>query len=736
MRAAASVGHVGGLAIALGIGAAVTVGCAGTAWADSTDTATASSASPAAHRSPASSRSRKSVAGARPISPVAVPASASVPASGTPPSVARRAASAATAVVLPTARRQTVGGVSRTTTRATASATSVDPIAAFFFNATPTVDWVGNPVQGANGVVTGMLNATDAEGDPLSFTVGAAPSNGTVSVGSDGSYIYTPSEAVAYDGTVDNFTVTTSDAGAGFHLHGIGGLLNLLTFGFLGVSGHTSTVTVPVNVVAWKKYNTDPTATYAAGSPDPTTGAVLGQIYAVDAENDPLTYSATNPARGSVTVTADGAFTYTPTPDARHAAARDWVTEADLTDSFTVTISDGRGGSVSGPITVTIGPKNAAPIAETPTVGTPSPSNGVITGLAAATDADSDTLTYSAPGTTTKGTVAIDPSTGAFTYTPNSSAFGRLASTDTFTVIVTDGYGGSTPIDVSVPIAALAVGNSMVHYVFNYTSGSQYWTADAIAALQFAADKIASYLVVAQPVTLTFDVTAYDSPDSVTLASAGSDIRGFVPGYFYTVVQNKLIRGLDSNFYLSDGVINVNFGQAWSFGDSVSYGQYDFVSVMMHELMHAYGFTSYLNQAGSNTGNKWPLFTSGIGDQTGTPVISDSFGFNTAFNTNLTGGNGGLYFIGNHAVVAYGGPVPLYTPTVWEAGSSGAHLDDYTFWGAQLMEATTGSGLGVRVLSPIEQGILQDLGYTLSAPSWSSMMFIGFGFFIRRRRVT
>ena len=154
----------------------------------------------------------------------------------------------------------------------------------------------------------------------------------------------------------------------------------------------------------------------------------------------------------------------------------------------------------------------------------------------------------------------------------------------------------------------------------------------------------------------------------------------------------------------------------------------------MHEMMHAYGFTSYLDEAGSNTGTQWPLFASGIGDWTGTPVIDSSYGFNTGFNTNLTGGNGGLYFIGNHAVTAYGGLVPLYTPTVWAAGSSGAHLDDYIFLGTQLMEATTGTGRGVRVLSPIEQGILQDLGYTISAPSWSSMTVIGFGFFIRRRR--
>ena len=115
-------------------------------------------------------------------------------------------------------------------------------------------------------------------------------------------------------------------------------------------------------------------------------------------------------------------------------------------------------------------------------------------------------------------------------------------------------------------------------------------------------------------------------------------------------------------------------------------------------------------------------------------MIDDSYQFNTAFNPNLTGGNSGLYFIGNHAVAAYGGAVPLFTPDPWDSGSSGSHLDDYTFWGTQLMEATTGPGRGVRALSPIEQGILQDLGYTVSAPSWFSAMFLGFGFLFRRRK--
>jgi hypothetical protein len=43
-------------------------------------------------------------------------------------------------------------------------------------------------------------------------------------------------------------------------------------------------------------------------------------------------------------------FTYTPT-----AAARQAATSADLTDAFTVVVSDGFGGSVSVPIGVVVG---------------------------------------------------------------------------------------------------------------------------------------------------------------------------------------------------------------------------------------------------------------------------------------------------------------------------------------------------------------------------------------------
>ena len=86
-------------------------------------------------------------------------------------------------------------------------------------------------------------------------------------------------------------------------------------------------------------------------------------------------------------------------------------------------------------------------------------------------------------------------------------------------------------------------------------------------------------------------------------------------------------------------------------------------------------------------------------------------------------------------MAVYGGPVPLYTPWPWEWGSSVTHLDDDSFTGADtmLMNAVTDTGLGVRVLSPVELAILKDLGYTVFEPGpLQALVLIGFGFLRRR----
>jgi hypothetical protein len=122
-----------------------------------------------------------------------------------------------------------------------------------FANSSPTLaptsaSWRLNKQQTSPPIT---LAGSDPDGDALTYRVtnnqmGSA--GGTLAV-SGSQATYTPPEAwdgdVAYD---DTFTVRVSDAGNGFHIHGLSGLINALTFGLLGRSGDTATSTVTVHV--------------------------------------------------------------------------------------------------------------------------------------------------------------------------------------------------------------------------------------------------------------------------------------------------------------------------------------------------------------------------------------------------------------------------------------------------------------------------------------------------------
>ena len=440
MSAGFFVGRLGPLAAALGVGAAIAFGVAAEASAAPSDNSTAAGQP---GNSPAHSRAhREHLAAATPASDGV---SVRKPARVRPP--ARQ-----------TASRQ----------RPSAAAVGDGP-AAFFGNQSPTL----RPVQSgesATGVVSGQLNATDPDSSSLTYSVTQTPAHGSVSVGADGSYAYTPDAEIAATGTTDSFRVSVSDADSGFHIHGLVGLINLLTFGLVGTSGHTGSATVAVTVAPFTPGNRAPVVgTPAVGSPNAVTGVVTGSVSATDADGDTLAYSApATTAKGAVSIGAGtGAFTYTPTVAARNNAAAVGATAADLQDSFTVTVSDGRGGTATAAVTVAVSPTpattpgNRAPVVGTPVVGSPNAVTGVVTGSVSATDADGDTLAYSAPATTAKGAVSIGAGTGAFTYTPtvaarnNAAAVGATAADlqDSFTVTVSDGRGGTATAAVTVAVS-------------------------------------------------------------------------------------------------------------------------------------------------------------------------------------------------------------------------------------------------------------------------------------------
>ncbi|WP_051933539.1 Ig-like domain-containing protein [Massilia sp. BSC265] len=251
--------------------------------------------------------------------------------------------------------------------------------------------------------------ATDADQDPVSYAKAGDPSHGTVEIKADGSYTYTP--APGYNGA-DSFSYTVSDGKGG---------------------SNTYTVSVTVGAVNGAPVASDTTITTSEDTP------AAGKLpAATDAEQDPVSYArASGPSHGTVEIKADGSYTYTPVANYNGA------------DSFSYTVSDGKGGSNTYTVSVAVTPVNDAPMASDTAIATNE--NTPVSGkLPAATDADQDAVSYATASNPSHGKVEIKAD-GSYTYAPAPGYHGA----DSFRYTVSDGNGGSNTYTVSVTVGAV-----------------------------------------------------------------------------------------------------------------------------------------------------------------------------------------------------------------------------------------------------------------------------------------
>ncbi|WP_029277763.1 tandem-95 repeat protein [Pedobacter borealis] len=250
----------------------------------------------------------------------------------------------------------------------------------------------------------GLINAVDSDNDPLTFTLITPPTHGILTLSADGNYTYAP--YADYNGS-DSFDISASD--------GKGGVLLI-------------TIPVTVNPVNDVPIATSPAITTTEDTPK------NGVITASDVEGDALTYTLSiAPTNGTVVINTDGTYTYT--PNANYNG----------TDSFTATVSDGKGGTTIITISITITSVNDLPVATSPAVSTleDTPKTGRIT----ATDADGDPLTFTITILPTKGTLVLNAN-GTYIYTPNADYNGP----DNFVVRVSDGNGGTTNVTTLITV--------------------------------------------------------------------------------------------------------------------------------------------------------------------------------------------------------------------------------------------------------------------------------------------
>jgi hypothetical protein len=253
-----------------------------------------------------------------------------------------------------------------------------------------------------------LVNDADPDGDPVTITTAAA-SNGSVVVNGNGTLTYTPTPGFA---GLTTLSYTISDG-----------------------RGGTDSATVSVTVLA---PNTAPVAVDDTAETDAGVAVAIDVLdNDTDADGDSLAVTSASAANGSVAIDAGGILTYTP------------AAGFSGTDTIGYTISDGRGGTDSATVSVTVTSANADPVAANDTAVTDQDTAVVIPVLANDSDPDGDALTVtgaSAPN----GSVAINPN-GTLTYTPAAG----FSGTDTIGYAISDGNGGTDTATVSVTVNAV-----------------------------------------------------------------------------------------------------------------------------------------------------------------------------------------------------------------------------------------------------------------------------------------
>ena len=257
------------------------------------------------------------------------------------------------------------------------------------------------------------------------------------------------------------------------------------------------------------------------------------------------------------------------------------------------------------------------------------------------------------------------------------------------------------------------------------------WPTDVSNAFTFAASIWENILESTVPITINAGWVD-NLPPGVLGHSGTITLRRDFSGapLANTLYQASLANAL-SGSDLDPGIPDIYMGFSSTFSwytgtDGNTPGtKYDLSTVILHEICHGLGFAGnfYVESGLGKWWNPYPnAYDRFTEDNYGTSLINiGTYPDNSvALRNVLTSGN--LYFNGSLANAANGGTrVKLYSPSIWNSGSSYSHLDEI-FNGTPnaLMTYSIGKGESLHNPGSVTEGLLSDIGWSVSGSGGTS----------------
>uniref|UniRef100_UPI004048C50B T9SS type A sorting domain-containing protein n=2 Tax=Roseivirga sp. TaxID=1964215 RepID=UPI004048C50B len=247
------------------------------------------------------------------------------------------------------------------------------------------------------------------------------------------------------------------------------------------------------------------------------------------------------------------------------------------------------------------------------------------------------------------------------------------------------------------------------------------FSPEAKLAFQRAVDIWAD--LITSPVTIYLEAT-WGALAEGTLGSASwnTAFRNFDGAQefntWYPVALAEKMAGEDLNeIGDADIVANFNSSANWYLGldGNPSAGQFDFVSIVLHEIGHGLGFADsyrYTEGFGLYGIQNFPfIFDLGLETASGGKVIDIE---NNSLELGFTLTSDDIFFFSPSAIAADGIRPKLYAPVQWSNGSSIAHLDESTYPAGDansLMTPQIGANEVMHKPGPITLNMFKDMGW-------------------------